>query len=54
MNTSGYWLVGMVQSQCALMQVLLPSLQCGITSLCFAHGANDRASVMGGHIAGSV
>jgi hypothetical protein len=36
------------------MQVLLTPVGRGITSLCFAAGANNWASAMGGHVSGTV
>jgi hypothetical protein len=43
-----------VMSLCALMLVLLPPVGHGITSPCFADGANDWASPIGGHVSGTV
>jgi hypothetical protein len=40
-------------SLCALVLLLLPPGGCGITSPCFADGANDWASAMGGHVSGT-
>jgi hypothetical protein len=41
-------------SLCALIQFLLPLVGRGITSPCFADGANHLASAMGRHVSGMV
>jgi hypothetical protein len=41
-------------SLCELMLVLLPLVERGITSPCFADRANDWALAMGWHVSGTV